>query len=245
MTTTLQHDQLRAFGQTDQGLMRSDNEDCLLVDHRRGIFAVADGLGGLPEGSMASEVAIKALADSLKQTPREATPDLPAIMERINRRVYEQGRIVASEMGIGTTLTLAHIQGRRLRIAHVGDSGLVVFNNRSWHQITRDHTMAQDMLDRLRPGEHAYIPEYFSHTLTRCIGQLASVESEFYEYELTEGDRILLFTDGVTKTMSLDEIHSDILHAAEPEPFVTRLIDIANDRGGPDNITAIAIFVEG
>ncbi len=242
MMTFLSHDQLSAFGQTDQGLMRSDNEDCLLVDSKHAVFAVADGLGGLPEGSMASELAIEALAKHLKGLKDGQELDFPQLFAQINRRVFERGQQISSEMGIGTTLTACQISKGILRVGHVGDSGAVVFNNRSWRQLTRDHTMAQDMLDRLRPGEHAYIPEYFSHTLTRCIGQLSQLESEAYQYELTEGDRVLLFTDGVTKTMSLDEIHENILRATDPEPFVAELIDTANQRGGPDNVTAIAVF---
>lgn len=224
--------------------MRSDNEDSLLVDSKRSVFAVADGLGGLPEGSMASELAVKALGEHLKQSEGNAPLDFKSLFFTINERVFQKGHQVSSEMGIGTTLTVGQIDGNLLRVGHVGDSGLVVFNSRSWRQVTHDHTMAQEMLDRLLPGEHAFIPEYFSHTLTRCIGQMTRVDTDYYEHEITVGDRILLFTDGVTKTMNLDEIHDEILKENDPEAFVTKIIDTANDRGGPDNITAIAIYCD-
>ncbi|WOO42139.1 PP2C family protein-serine/threonine phosphatase [Rubellicoccus peritrichatus] len=241
---SLLQDQLRVFGKTDQGLMRSDNEDSLFIDSKRSVFAVADGLGGLPEGSMASELAVKTLGDHLRQSDPKTPLDFNSLFFSINERVFQKGHQISSEMGIGTTLTIAQIEDNLLRVGHVGDSGLIVFNSRSWRQVTHDHTMAQEMLDRLLPGEHAFIPEYFSHTLTRCIGQMARVESDYYEFELTLGDRILLFTDGVTKTMNLDEIHDEILKENDPETFVTRIIDTGNDRGGPDNITAIAIYCD-
>ncbi len=103
--------------------------------------------------------------------------------------------------------------------------------------------MAQDMLDRLGPGENAYIPEYFAHTLTRCIGQNDPLDIDTYEYKIEGGERLLLFTDGVTKTMSMRELHELFFAYDDPKPLVKRIIKTANERGGPDNVTAIALFL--
>jgi len=103
--------------------------------------------------------------------------------------------------------------------------------------------MAQEMLDRLNPGEEAFIPEYFSHTLTRCIGQTGQIQTDVYHEVLEPGDRVLLFTDGVTKTMQMDELHEMIFATDNPQAFVQKVISLANERGGPDNVTAIAIFI--
>lgn len=241
---TLINNHIRAFGLTDQGMMRSDNEDSLMVDLKRGVYAVADGLGGLPEGSMASALATDSLIKQVKKLKNGDMLDFDPLFTSINTDVFHKGQQISSEMGIGTTLTVAQIKDLRIHVGHVGDSGIVIFNSHSWRQITRDHTMAQDMLDRLRPGEHAFIPDYFSHTLTRCIGQLAQVDVDTYEYVAEPGERMLMFSDGVTKTMNMDEVHEEILKADDPRSFVEELIKTANERGGPDNVTAIALFFD-
>lgn len=235
---------LLAYGQTDQGLMRSDNEDALLVDAGKRIFAVADGLGGLPEGAMASEIAIEVLRQWTKKRKSADAVNFPPLFTRINEEVCTRGREVSSDLGIGTTLTVAHIVGNTLTIGHIGDTALVVFKADQWRQLTQDHTMAQEMISQLAPGEEAYIPDYFNHTLTRCLGQTGKVKIDVSTAQLEPGDRLLLFSDGVSKTMHMDEVHSLIFAAASPEAAVRKLIDTANERGGPDNTTAIAIFVE-
>ncbi len=234
---------LQAYGQTDRGLIRSENEDNFLVDAKQRVFAVADGLGGLPEGSLASEIAVTELSDWLKHFDPSTEPDFPKLFNRVNTSVYDRGREISADLGIGTTLTVAYLNGKQLVTGHIGDTGLVIFKQDLWRQVTQDHTMAQEMLDRLNPGEEAFIPEYFSHTLTRCIGQTGQIETDVYRETLEPGDRILLFTDGVTKTMQMDEIHEMIFATDNPQAFVKQVISLANERGGPDNITAIAIFV--
>ncbi len=224
--------------------MRSENEDSYFVSEPHQLFAVADGLGGLPEGSVASGLATEVINEYLAGLAPGDAVDFGSMFERVNLRVFEKGRSISADMGIGTTLTVAQFRQDRFHIGHVGDTGLVVFGKDSWRQVTRDHTMAQDMLDRLRPGEHAYIPEYFSHTLTRCIGQLASIKVDTYEDIIVPGERALLFSDGVTKTMEMDEIHEKILATDSPKDLVNEIIETANYRGGPDNVTAIAVYFD-
>ncbi|MEO0795061.1 MAG: protein phosphatase 2C domain-containing protein [Verrucomicrobiota bacterium] len=244
MSTSVSSFSVHAFGQTDQGLMRSENEDSYYVSDDHQLFAVADGLGGLPEGSVASRLAVEVIGKHLRELEIGASVDFVRMFEKVNLEVFEKGRSISADMGIGTTLTVTQFQGGRLRVGHVGDTGLVVFSPDSWRQVTRDHTMAQDMLDRLRPGEHAYIPEYFSHTLTRCIGQLSTIQVDTYDDTVEPGERAILFSDGVTKTMEMDEVHEKILTATSPKEFVQEIIETANMRGGPDNVTVIAMFFE-
>ncbi|MEM9227746.1 MAG: protein phosphatase 2C domain-containing protein [Verrucomicrobiota bacterium] len=140
---------MHSFGRSDRGLVRSENEDSFHIDEASAVFAVADGLGGLPEGSLASEVAVTELKNWLKQ-PIPAPIDYSHLFTQINDEVFKRGREISSELGIGTTLTVAHLQGKTLTAGHVGDTGLVIFKQDSWRQITQDHTMAQEMLDRPR-----------------------------------------------------------------------------------------------
>lgn len=232
------------YGQSDIGLMREQNEDNFFIDDYRHVFAVADGLGGLPQGSLASEIAVKELSDYLNSVKTDKQLVLADVFKRINKSVFLKGRTVSEEMGIGTTLTVAQLENDALKIGHIGDSAIVLFREGSWKQLTRDHTMAQDMLDRLRPGEQAYIPDYYSHTLTKCIGQIAEVDADIFEHPVDPKDRILIFSDGVTKTMELDELHDRIFAADDPQTFVQEIIKTANERGGPDNVTAVAVFLD-
>lgn len=231
------------FGQTDRGLMRSENEDALLMDPDYGLFAVADGLGGLPEGALASEMAVNLLQKIFRKT-KPSAPDFQLLFQDVNRQVFTEGRIHNSELGIGTTLTALQLVEDSIYIGHVGDSGAILYRKEaSPLPLTKDHTMAQDMLDRLRPGEHAYIPEYFHHTLTRCIGQTPSLQCDTSRHQVKSGDRILLYTDGVTKTIKPQEIVSRIHSFPDPQSLVDWIIQEGNARGGPDNITAIALFI--
>ncbi len=233
------------FGQSDRGLTRSENEDALLLDPDCGLFAVADGLGGLPEGALASELAVDILRKTIRKTDNSVAPDFESVFQVVNRQVFAEGKIQSLELGIGTTLSALQLKGDIIYIGHVGDSGITLYRgDQRPVDLTKDHTMAQDMLDRLRPGEHAYIPEYFHHTLTRCIGQMVSLQCDTFQQQVKSGDRILLYTDGVTKTIKADEMWSRVRDFIDPQPFVEWIIKEANARGGPDNVTAIALFID-
>ena len=234
---------IRSFGQTDRGLVREKNEDAFFCSEEKGVFAVADGLGGLPRGSEASELAIKLLAESVFANPN-GNLDLPTLFESINQRVFKEGQLYAGELGMGTTLTTAAVSDASMMIGHVGDTAIFRFRKESWDQLTIDHTMEQEIRDRLKPGEEAFIPDYFSHTLTRCIGQGKQIQTDVYHIEIEAGDRFLICSDGVTKTMQPEELARLINTVNTPEDFVSGVITLGNNRGGPDNITAIALFFE-
>lgn len=233
---------LLTYGQTDRGRQRSRNEDMFLVDDIQRVYAVADGLGGLPRGALASNLAISSLEEFLRRAP-PGELDYPGLFNFINLRVYQEGRQVSVEMGIGTTLTVVKVLEGEIVVGHVGDCSLFRFRDNRWEQLTTDHTMEQELRSRLAPGENVYIPEYFTHTLTRCLGQGEEVEPDVYRHPIFKGDRFLLCSDGVTKTLTPAELHAQARAADHPEVLVEELIRIGNDRGGPDNITAIAVFV--
>jgi len=224
--------------------MRERNEDAFLTLPKHAFFAVADGLGGLPEGSLASSLAVDCLQKWFQAPGRNGKLDLKALFNLANNRVHDEGRVVSSEVGIGTTLTAFKLNRTQIEVAHVGDSGLYLFRSgQPPRQLTTDHTMAEEMRARLRPGDNIYIPDYYTHTLTRCIGQAGEIEVDIFTAPVRNGDRLLLYTDGLTKVMTNDEVDSEIWMDNSPERLVQRLIKIANDRGGPDNITCIAVFL--
>lgn len=235
----------QAFGLTDQGLVRATNDDSFYISLKHGIFAVADGLGGLPEGALASGSAMEELAmltESLQ--PGEAL-DMARLFGAANERVRSEGTRVRADLGIGTTLTLAQLlPGPVLRIGHVGDSGVFAFGEDEASKLTDDHTMANELISRLHPDEHAYIPEYFEHTLTRCLGQSEPLTADLFDYQVVNGERFLLYTDGIPKVISPLELKEFTESAVSPQSLVEYLIRLGNERGGPDNLTAVAVFLD-
>lgn len=231
---------VRSFGQTDPGLLRSRNEDSFLADDSAGIYAVADGLGGLPGGDVASDAATKVLSGEIDS----GNFDMEHAFLVINNGVQQAGVSISTELGIGTTLTVMKLDGSKALIGHVGDTGVLLFRDDRCIKLTRDHTMAEEVKSRLKPGQQISIPDHYSHTLTRCIGQVEELEVDLCPLDLIPGDRLLLFSDGVTKTHSIQELEVLLRISKEPEETVRRIIETANERGGPDNCTAIAIFTE-
>src|SRR6478609_9048613 len=151
-------------GLTDRGLQREINEDGFVCEPDLGLFAVADGLGGLPRGELASRLALDELVRLVRELPRDAAPDWQEIFERINRIVLAAGREISATLGIGTTLTVVRALPGRLVLGHVGDSGLFAFpTGGKAVQLTRDHTMAQEMLDAHGPSVASSIPESYHH----------------------------------------------------------------------------------
>jgi len=235
---------ITSFGLTDRGQHRERNEDMLLVNDDHKIYAVADGLGGLPEGSLASQLAIDQLGKAIARPDFGNGFNYPDLFNSINGVVHAEGKKVSKEIGIGTTLTVLKFDGEEISIGHVGDSMVFLFRDQDCRQLTTDHTMAAEMKARLEPGEDAYIPEYFSHTLTRCIGQQGSIETDVYTLEPKFGDRLLLCSDGIPKTMDENDLLHDTVAANDPKTLAEDLIAKANQRGAPDNVTVIAVFVD-
>jgi serine/threonine protein phosphatase PrpC len=230
-------------GQTDRGLLRGTNEDGFLCEPALGLFAVADGLGGLPHGEVASKVALDELRKEIAAMPPGASPDWQRLFTTLSQRVIAAGVAISGTVGIGTTLTVAFAKPGELTVAHVGDSGLFEFPaNGKFSQITHDHTMAQEMLDAHGPGIAESIPETYHHTLTQCIGQPVDLVVQIIKIAPQPGTRYLLYSDGVTKTQTLEEVALYTVAAPNPKALVSKIVTVANAAGGPDNVTAVALF---
>lgn len=231
-----------AHGNTDIGRMRRRNEDAFHVDVENRLFAVADGLGGLAAGNRASLMAIEMVKNAFAQSQRDGREtDFRTAFQQAHKEVRRLGMEVDPALGAGTTLTVATVQDDRLHIAHVGDSALYLCHNGDWKKLTIDHTEAE-VFRRTRPGEP--VPSIYEHTLTRCLGQPGTLEVDLLSHPLFPGCRFLLCTDGVTRGIAPQEISARIEAAAEPRKFVEELLDLANDRGGSDNATAVAVFID-
>lgn len=231
-------------GSTHSGCLRENNEDAYLIDPSRRLAAVADGLGGLPDGERASKLAIQTLAEEAALAINGEAPDFQRLFGRINAAVFAEGSRAFAETGIGTTLTSACIHQGRLFIGHVGDSGAYLWRQGNLHCLTEEHTMAAlyggSHSNRLESG----LPEYYFHTLTRCIGPSAELEAALYDLALEAGDRLLLCTDGLTKVLSHRQLEACIGRVKTARSAVELLLEQTLEGGAPDNVAVVAMFVE-
>ena len=269
---------LDCFGLTDRGKVRRLNEDQFLIAElvkhlrvrdtslprldespsARGVvghlLVVADGMGGVAGGEVASGLAVELISRYVARTMpwfyryqdgREA--ELEAEL-RVAVEACKQGVARAASgtslSGMGTTLTMAYVLWPRAYVVHAGDSRCYLIRGGALHRVTRDHTVAQRAVEagELTPEEAAHSP--LSHTLWNCIGASASgVDADVYRATLRPGDHLLLCTDGLTRGVSDDEIARVVAGSANPEEAARALVSAANDAGGEDNITAVVARV--
>ena len=232
--------QTSAGAATTVGRMRATNEDRYLLDVTNGLFAIADGIGGLPYGERASECAIRSL---IRQATPPTAPSRPLeeLVSACHEAVGQLGRLLHRRMGIGTTLTLMRTLPGYCEIAHVGDSAAFIQCRRLGEvvRLTTEHTSPAPAVVVGGLAQHAgYLPP---STLDRYLGQTAPLYCETHRVAVSPGDRIILCSDGITH--ALDTADLAALSAAQPSPlgFAQTLVHVANVRGGRDNATAIVI----
>jgi protein phosphatase len=223
---------------TDTGRIRARNEDSFLIDPAASLYAVADGMGGHAAGDVASQTAVAAFSDAFAETRS------PLIaMKSANRAVIERAQAESEKAGMGTTMTAVHILGKEMLVAHVGDSRLYRLRQDALAQLTRDHTVAQDMIDSGALGKDAAMQHPANSMLTRALGTRADVVVDLLEEDLLTGDLLLLCSDGLTSMVTDDDLHSILRQEKPLERLAADLIEAANLRGGHDNITALLLRI--
>jgi len=234
----------RSFAHSDIGRIRPENEDSYLCDEPLGIFAVADGIGGLPAGAQASHLAITALRKIVSEHKAGNKLNYERILTEINDQVFRLGRTLSPQFGIGSTLTFAHLVGVKLHFGHVGDSTGVRLRARTLEQLTTDHTIENELRIRAARGEPLGLLMENRNALTRCIGQPPPLEPDYFSHTVLPHDRYLICSDGISRFLTPDEIAKTLGDADSPEAAIKSLIDSANERGGLDNATGVAIFFD-
>lgn len=235
---------LSSFALTDVGRVRPENEDSFLCNDSLLLYAVADGIGGLPSGAQASQLAIATLEKSFRALPAGQRPDYAQIMAEINLQVFGLGRLLSPQFGIGSTLTFAHLDGVKLHIGHVGDSCALRLRSKALEQLTTDHTVENELRERAARGEPMAMLMENRNALTRCIGQPPPLQADCHAHTVLPHDRYLLASDGISRFVTMPEIQEILLQASEPASAAQRLIDCANERGGLDNSTAVVVFFD-
>jgi serine/threonine protein phosphatase PrpC len=238
---------IHAFGDTNKGLFREINEDNLMVG--RTVFAVADGMGGHAAGEVASAAALGPLRTIDGETyrdPEAASEALADAVRQANDLVIGKAVEDPDLRGMGTTLTTVMVRGRRLHLAHVGDSRAYLLRGGVLQMLTEDHTLVHQLVKEGRLTEEQAATHPQRSVITRAIGVEPGVEVDVMPpLELMPGDQILLCSDGLTGPVS-DSLIADILKGeSDGNIACQRLIDAANAGGGPDNITTVLLRVEG
>lgn len=236
--------ELRAAGHTDTGLTRAGNEDAYFCGET--VFAVADGLGGHQAGEVASAIAIEPVA-ALDGRRFEETADareaVAAAVADANRAVWRSAEADPAHAGMGTTLTAALVHGDAVLLAHVGDSRAYLRRGaEGLARLTSDHTPVEEMVraGQLSAAEAARHPE--RSVLSRALGLEPEVEVDTPDpLGLRPGDRVLLCSDGLTEPLSDDEIAGILDRNPDTGAACRALVDAANERGGPDNITVVLL----
>lgn len=222
------------------------------------VFAVADGVGGYAGGGVAATLAVETMSRFLLSTLKwvsalggpeaigaDMLEQLRLIVRWADAAVCEEAARNAALRQMGTTLTMAYRHGSFLYVAHAGDSRCYLLRNRILHRITRDHTVVDELVRHGLVRAEDASQHVARHVITNALGPLTQgLQVDVHRVRLQAGDVVLLCTDGLTGVQSEREIASILLSSATPEKACERLIQGANDRGGPDNVTAIVAHVE-
>lgn len=230
---------LAAASATDQGRVRSNNEDAFLIDDQRALFAVADGMGGHRGGEVASHTAIEALRAAIAN----GTPLHDAIT-RANTAVITRAAGDDELTGMGTTMTaVIAVGGRQLLIGHVGDSRAYLLHSGTLQRATDDHSLVEELVreGRLTPEQAESHPQ--RAIVTRALGVDVDVDVDLYTLDIDAGDRVVLCSDGLTTMVRERDIERLARTESDPQHLADALVAAANAAGGDDNTTVVVIDV--
>jgi len=237
----------QVHGLTDVGRRRENNQDNLLVDEERAVYAVADGMGGHAAGDVASRIAIQALAETVSEptAPPEANELLVEAFREGNRRICESVLARGEWRGMGTTIVAFVLRDDRVIIGHVGDSRCYVRRDNELIQLTDDHSWVAEQvrMGLLTHEEAAKHP--MRNIVTRAMGNRLELEVDVSEQQALPGDVFLLCSDGLNSMIGDPQI-GELLetHRADPVKACRALIDAANESGGDDNITVVVLAID-
>jgi serine/threonine protein phosphatase PrpC len=222
------------------------NEDCVLAEPGYGVFAVADGMGGRPGGAQASRLAVRAFMDHLRRVNPSQIDNPVALRNAVAMANAAIRAVVEADPkmhGMGTTLTAAVLTEGGGRIVHVGDSRAYLFAGGQLEQLTQDHTLASELVDRKMLAEEAVDSFSLRHVLSRAIGTRSSVEPEIVDFHLTQYDWLLLVTDGFYKALGPEEMAGLILFSSgdNAQSLCRTLMRTALNADPQDNVTLAVI----
>ena len=233
---------LEAFGASDPGCVRTNNEDYFLVVPALGLYLVADGMGGAQAGEHASRMAAETIQQAVQQNGKTMDSDgLVAAFGRANQRVMEAAAGNPEMEGMGTTLVVAVDRNGELLIASVGDSRVYTFDRGALQAITEDQTWVNEVGRPLGIEEESLKNHPMRHVLTMAIGVSENLRVHTYRIKPSPGMLVLMCSDGLHGVVNDDDLKNTLGSPASLEAMSKELIAQARSRGGPDNITAVLL----
>jgi PPM family protein phosphatase len=246
-------------GVSDVGRVRTNNEDCYRIVTPLNLFVLSDGMGGEAHGEIASALAVETLVKhclDAQNNPNapvygNAQPGWSATLKRLssavnlaNRNIFKSAEEHPEQHGMGATLTAAWIDGARVSIAHVGDSRAYLLRNGSLLQLTQDHSLVAEQVRRGIITAAEAEESDMQSVLLRALGAQAEIEVDAEEHLLLPRDILLLCSDGLTRMVTEPEIAGTLQAETDPVKASERLVALANESGGADNITVVVVRLE-
>jgi len=260
------------FGKTDLGLTRDHNEDTFLVadlsagnaslqpavrdhevGHRGSLFMVADGMGGAAAGELASAMAAEVIYGHLSSTWTQDEDASAArfayrmkeAVELANQRIYLYAREHPDVRGMGTTVTAAGVFGDELYLTQIGDSRAYLVRNGEAFQLTRDQSLTQRLVDAGELTEEEAAQSERRNIILQALGPDPRVKVDLSHEQLRRGDTLILCSDGLSGVVRREELAQMVENSPDLPTLCSALIDLANERGGPDNVTVVAVRFDG
>jgi len=250
----------KVVGKTDQGLVRSGNEDYLHLDEKNTVYAVCDGMGGHQAGEIASMTASETirtlfdyfrndlLNDSRLSLDRTLLPSGELLLKSIrlaNREIYTKAATDPTLAGMGTTIVAVAFEGDVMSVAHVGDSRAYRLNAKKLQPLTKDHSWVSEMQQNHQLSEEEALSVVGKNVITRALGVRENVEIDYRLMKVKPGDIYILCSDGLSGFADDEDIFAVVDKArSDVKRIVNDLVQLANDRGGADNVTVVVIEIK-
>jgi serine/threonine protein phosphatase PrpC len=250
--------QIVSGGVTDVGRVRTNNEDCFRIVAPLHLFVLSDGMGGEAHGEVAAALAVETVVKHCEEALdnpavtlfgeqqaawSEKTKRLSSAAHLANTKIFASAQRNAEQQGMGATLTAAWIDGSKLSIAHVGDSRAYLLRGGNLQQLTSDHSLVAEQVRHgiLTPAEAE--ESHMQSVLLRALGSQEEVQVDAEEHLIVARDILLLCSDGLTRMVIEPEIAGTLQAEPDATKAAQKLVDLANDRGGSDNITVIVVRI--
>jgi PPM family protein phosphatase len=235
---------LEAYALTDPGRVRSNNQDFFRIVPELGLYLLADGMGGARGGERASRLAVECVAEALARSPHRDAAALLSAVEDANQRVLNEATRDPRLEGMGTTIVaVLETKPNDLAIASVGDSRAYLFHHGELRSVTEDQTWVQEVGRPLGLNEESLKTHPMRHVLTMAVGVGVAIRIRYYAVELAGSDIMLLSSDGLHGVIGENRIREILGEADSLEQKCQALIEAANEKGSPDNITVVLIRI--
>lgn len=243
---------MQSWGLTDPGCVRKQNQDAFRIeqlDRHTLLCVVCDGMGGAKSGNVASSLAVEVFVEEIRRCWKPGMESdridqmLKSAVKLANFTVFDQAAQFEEFSGMGTTLVAALIRDNKATLVNVGDSRVYGINRSGIRLLTKDHSLVQMMVDRGDLTAEVAKSYPGKNLITRAVGTEPMVMCDIYHKEVSKGDYLLLCTDGLSNVMDDQEILFEVAHGVNKQHCCQRLLDIAKNRGAPDNVTSVLVLI--